>query len=369
MTSTDPNTFAARASIILAEAWELALMQDIETSSDSELVRDIDQIFASSEIGYKKAVIIQTVGKAADPSLDAQSLQKGAGNEGSWDAREFAKRVFVPWNSATGSPLGTAPDPYVSNQFRQLRFDNSIRKQRKSKADFDATLRILESVNATKSSVESEKILLEILTGLRRFLNGRTFEYPLPNRSSLADTLCCLAEFLTSASGGARLQAVTLALFSGLREFGISYADIRSGHVNAADASSGGAGDIEFTLLDAKVAVEVKDRPLTFAEIETSVEKSRIAGMTELIFVVNKPRGSLFHPATDETASNELAARQFSTGLNVYFEPFSDLSRSVLMLLGESGRRRFLELVGAALEAQRADAQHRWAWAKAVKEI
>jgi hypothetical protein len=39
------------------------------------------------------------------------------------------------------------------------------------------------------------------------------------------------------------------------------------------------------------------------------------------------------------------------------------------MLMGELGRRRFLELVGVTLEEQKADAQHRWAWAKAVREI
>jgi hypothetical protein len=88
-----------------------------------------------------------------------------------------------------------------------------------------------------------------------------------------------------------------------------------------------------------------------------------------LIFVVNRARATLFHPESDEAPCNALAERQFSAGLNVYFEPFSELARTIFMLVGEAGRRRFLELVGEALDTQKADAQHRWAWAEAVREI
>lgn len=207
------------------------------------------------------------------------------------------------------------------------------------------------------------------MLGLRRFLNGRSFEYALPNRSSLEDCQKCLTVFLNSASGGARLQSVVTALFSGLQEFGIAYSDIKAGHTNASDTSSGSAGDLEFSVSTSKVAVEVKDRTLTFAEVETSVEKSKIASITELLFVVNRPADKLFHSPDDAKSCRQLAAHQFSGGLNIYFEAFSPLAQTCLMLVGEPGRRRFLELVGLKLEEQRADAQHRWAWAKAVREI
>jgi SacI restriction endonuclease len=369
MDDTNAISFATRAAEILNKSWAEAQRRDLSDKSQFALLLEIDQIFECSEIGYKKAIIIQTTGRAANTALDAQALQKGDGADGSWDAREFAKKVFIPWNSANGSPLGTAPDPYVSNQFRQLRFDEKIREKRKSKRDFDATLRILEYANSISEVSEIGELLVEILLGLRRFLNGRSFEYQLPNRSSLPDCLSCVSKFLGSISGGARLQSVTSALFEVLKEFGISYSDIRSGHVNASDLSTGGAGDIQFSFLTSKVAIEVKDRSLTFAEVETSIGKCRVNAITELVFVVNKSADKLFDPVKDENPCIELAEREFRSGLNVYYEPFSELARSVLMLVGEPGRRRFLELVGSKLEIQRADAQHRWAWAKAVAEM
>lgn len=362
-------SFADKASSTLARCWALALAMDLSDNSSHGAASDVDFVFQSSEVGYRKAIIIQTAGRAADLSLDALAFQKGIGEPGSWDAREFAKRVFVPWNSAMGSPLGSAADPYVSNQFRVLRFDAAVRSQRKSKDVFDATVRILEQANAAQTAKEVEAILVEVLLGLRRFLNNRSYEYPLPQRSSLDDTLACISRFLGVASGGTRLQAVTLALFQELTEFGVGLEDLRSGHVNSADAAGGGAGDIEFGLKNRQSAIEAKDRPLTFAEVEASVEKCRISRKDELIFVVNRQHDSLFQNDEDKTKAEELARRQFSAGLNVYFESFSRLARSVLMLVGEAGRRRFFELVSAALEEQKADAQHRWAWAECVREI
>jgi hypothetical protein len=369
MTSTNPLSFVDRAVEILNRSWTVAQEQDISIKSQFELAPDIDQIFGCSEIGYKKAIIIQTVGKASNVLLDAQALQKGDGADGSWDAREFAKKVFVPWNSANGSPLGTAPDPYVSNQFRQLRFDNRIREKRKSKADFDTTLKILEHANILNTEAALEELLIEILLGLRRFLNGRTSVYPLPNRSSLPDCLDCLEKFLSGISGGARLQAVTSALFEVLKESGMNYSDIHSGHVNASDSSTGGAGDIEFSISNSKVAIEVKDRPLSFAEVETSIGKSRIGSVSELIFVVNRSHEKLFDTQSERDLCRSLADREFRSGLNIYFEVFFDVAHAILLLVGELGRRRYLELVGSTLESQRADAQHRWAWAKAVAEL
>jgi hypothetical protein len=369
MSIIESDDFVTRASNILTRCWSTALEQVLVYSDPQDLQTDIDIVFGSTEVGYRKVIIIQIVGKAADPLIDAQSLQKGDGRQGNWDAREFAKRVFVRWNSSIGSPLGAAPDPYVSNNLRVPRLDDSVREKRKSKNAFDATVRILERANRAATVADIETLLVEILLGLRRFLNNRSFQYPLPNRSSLEDTLQCLARFLSIASGGTRFQAVAMAIFTELAEFGVQYEDIRSGHINSADAAVSGAGDIEFGLKQARIAVEAKDRALNFAEVEASVEKSRIAGITELIFVVNRSPTAIFHPPSDEALCHAIAERQFSEGLNVYFEPFPELARAIFTLVGEVGRRRFLELVGEALEAQKADAQHRWAWGEAVRQI
>lgn len=365
---SDVLTFNQRAEMTLNRAWSTAMASN---SINDDYVCDpllIDRIFNSTEIGYKKAIIIQVAAKATDVALDAQALQKGSGVPGTWDARSFATKVFVPWNSRNGSLLGTSGDPYVSNQFRNPRFDETIRGSRKKTEIFDATLTILQLANAQSSEEKCEDLLVEILLGLRRFLRGKTFEYALPNRTSLNSALDGVRNYLEKASGGARFQAIVFALFDALRLAGMSYTEMKTGHINAADTASGSAGDVQFLNGDASTAIEAKDRQLTFAELENSIEKSRIASVSELIIITNRNSADRYKES-DQLICEELISKNFSSGLNVYVEAFEDVARIILLQIGESGRRNFLEIVGKALEVQKADAQHRWAWSEIVKKL
>lgn len=365
-----PNEHATAAIQLLNELWlEVSESTNVDLS-DVVLAEQIDLIFTGKEVGYKKAIIIQLVGKATDFSLDAQALQKGSGALGAWDAREFGKRVFVPWNAAIGNPLGDADDPYVSNQFRNPRFDASIREKRKALNLFDATLSILERANAAESVERVVDLLRQVLFGLRRLLQGKTFDYPIPQRASLNATQDAVSKFLAVSSGGGRLQAVAHALFKGLSEAGFDYANLVARHVNASDAAGRSPGDVSFTKAGRSTAVEVKDRLLTAAQVSVSVTKARIAEVTELVFLVHGDKQErLFATDDDRRSAEEIALKEFSSGLNVYWESYLRLSRSLLIVLGEQGRRDFLKFVGLALEEQSVDAQHRWAWAQIVAEI
>jgi hypothetical protein len=364
-----PNDHAAKAKKILDEIWEEVINADEKLKSDS-LGTQIDFVFEGKEVGYKKALIIQLVGKAADFSLDAQALQKGSGVDGAWDAREFAKRVFVPWNASIGSPLGDSDDPYVANQFRNPKFDLSIRAKRRGKPLFDAVLDMLERANRASTSEEVVDLLKQVLFGLRRQLANKSFQYAVPHRASLEATLSALSDFLSVASGGGRLQAVAQALFMSLSDAGFDYQKLAARHVNASDQAGHLPGDISFSKSDRRNAIEVKDRFLDVAQVRASITKARIADITELVFLVHDKGGDrLFGSADDEQACREIAKKEFSSGLNIYWESYLRLSRSILVLIGEHGRREFLMSVGKALEEQSMDAQHRWAWAKIVAEI
>jgi len=364
-----PNEHATAAIALLDGLW-LEVSEASDGGGDgSPLADQIDSIFAGKEVGYKKALIIQLIGKAADFSLDAQALQKGSGLPGAWDAREFGKRVFVPWNASIGNPLGDSDDPYVSNQFRTPRFDASIRGKRKSPALFDVTLGILERANAATNVDEVIDLLRQVLFGLRRLLQDKTFDYPIPQRASLEATLNAVADFLSVSSGGGRLQAVAHALFKGLASAGFDYEGLMARHVNASDAAGHSPGDVSFVKAGRSTAVEVKDRLLTSAQVSASVTKARVAEVTELIFLVHGKGDKLFANDDEFAAAEAIALKEFSTGLNVYWESYLRLSRSLLVVLGEQGRRDFLKFVGLALEEQSMDAQHRWAWAQIVAEI
>ena len=65
----------------------------------------------------------------------------------------------------------------------------------------------------------------------------------------------------------------------------------------------------------------------------------------------------------------KLIDNEFSTGLNIYVESAEDLLKFACTLLGEKGRKTFLQAVGEALDEQGADPKHRWAWSEAVRAI
>lgn len=350
---------------LLHKAWGASVQS--ASSPDSHLAELADRVFGGSETGYKKAIVIQAAGKAADPELDAQAMQKGERSAGSWDAREFAKQTFVKWNLAVNAPFSHSTDPYVSNPYRVLRFDESQRSQRQKKLEFDSALGVLEYLNRTNDAAEAFENLVEVLRGLRRWIADKDVAYPLPLRASMPSVMEAIKTFLSLKSGGSRLQATVAALISSLSAAGFQIAEIASAHVNASDKSSQRAGDISYAADDRIAAVEVKDKPLTQDELQASIDKARVASVTDLLFVIRSD--TLLSSDLPASDLERLVDDQFSSGLNVYVESFADFSRICLALIGEAGRRKFLEEVGKSLPDQGADISHKWDWAGIVKSL
>lgn len=351
---------------LLHKAWAEA-NDELSFDVDESLATLVDAVFDGLEAGYKKAIIIQAAGKAADPSLDAQAMQKGAGSDGSWDAREFAKQAFVRWNQEAKEPFSHSGDPYVSNPYRIPRFDETQRQQRKRPEEFDNTLAVLEHLNATVQPERAYRNLVEILLGLKRWIADKDVNYPLPIRASLSETIGAIESFLSAKSGGTRLQAVVAAMFQSLASAGFQIADIASGHVNSADKSARKAGDVTFSRDGTSFAAEVKDRPLNAAEVAASVDKARVAAASDLMFIVRAK--SLFESGYTAEDFDATCASQFSSGLNIYLQKFEQFSQVCLALIGEEGRRNFLEEVGNSLAEQKADISHKWAWSDIVKAL
>ena len=341
-------------------------MEDLPTGSIS---KDAFEVFQHHEIGWKYSILIQVSGKAASFELDALCLQKKEGQPGQWDPREFAKRVIVPWNKSIGSPLGDSGDPYVNNIFRRPRFDEAMREGRRSKGTYDKVKGILDTVQASDTADKVSGYLKLILAQLRKYLDGKSFDYPVPQRISLHDTLECVAKYLEVSSGGARLQAIAHGMVMALKAKGVAYEEVLSRHVNAADSASQSAGDVEcFTGGQNVFTVEVKDRELTASEVNASIEKARLSDVRELLFFVHRKKGKLV-AENDGAAINEMIENQFALGLNIYIEQALEILRLACTLLGEEGRKDFLTLVGTALGEQGADPKHRWAWSQAVRNI
>ena len=358
--------FAAAGFALLRTAWAEALARE-QTESQHFLASRVDAVFQASTGSYGKAAIVQSLGKATDVSLDALSVQKGADDESAWDARTFARATFVAWNEEANRPFSHAADPYVSNPLRIPRFDDSALQKARDKTGFVALVDLLEEINKTVDRNTAFDNLVEILVGLRRYLADKSVEYPLPMRASMINVLAATDQYLSDRSGGARLQAVVAALFKCLADSGFKFQDVVAGHINASDSSMRRGGDVEFQGMGGKFGVEVKDRSLSKDEFLASVEKARIAGVSDLMFVIRSDR-PLEDDLSEEYFENAIS-RQFSSGLNIYLEDFSDFSRLTLSLIGEIGRHLFLKEVGEALEAQSVQIGHKWAWASIVKAL
>lgn len=363
------QSFEANALSLLNSVWKELEDIPLDAVPTGQISQAVWAVLQHHEIGWKYSIVIQIVGKAAKFELDALCLQKGDGQLGMWDPREFGRAVVVEWNKSIGSPLGNSGDPYVNNMFRNPRFNEAMRNARRSQTIFDTVKGILDTVQASTTPEQVRDHLKMLLAQLRKYLNGKTFDYAIPQRVSLDDALTCVTQYVNVSSGGTRLQAVAQGLVMALEKKGLRYGEVRAGHVNAADTASNSSGDVECFVEGVNVlTIEVKDRELTKAEVESSVDKARLGNVKELLFFVHRLPASTVAQADQETVQ-KIIQNQFSLGLNIYVESALACIKHSATLLGEDGRKIFLESVGVALRLQAADPQHRWAWSKAVSNI
>lgn len=148
------------------------------------------------------------------------------------------------------------------------------------------------------------------------------------------------------------------------RKFNL-FTEVRRSKITAADASTGLVDDIEcFDATRLILVAEVRDKELTMDQIIYKLHKSRSRGVSELLFLAQK--GIL---KTDESEVLKFIEREFSSGQNIYILPLSAFASSLLVLLGEAGRKEFLVNVSNMLDKYGSAIQHRRAWAKLLSEI
>jgi hypothetical protein len=61
--------------------------------------------------------------------------------------------------------------------------------------------------------------------------------------------------------------------------------------------------------------------------------------------------------------------KEFVSGQNVYITDLTTLCRTALALLGEQGRREFVQEVGVQLDRYRSDITHRRCWAQLLASV
>ena len=271
---------------------------------------------------------------------------------------------MATFNKRQENILGTSEDPYVGNPMRipkMLLNDHS----KKELGGWNRLVQLLSKVELQSDPPFTKVLFRQVLLEMFRRQQSLKFSYPVPPRVSLELTLTISAEFLQERSGGDRAQALAGALFDAMGvHFGI-FARVNRARINASDEATGQAADLECLDKTGKIilAVEVKDRTITLADLEGTLQKSRQRQITEILFTGKGAR------ADEKAVLDDRISRAFTAGQNLYVFDFFDLARSVLAIGGEAIRITFLKKVGEHLDTWNTQPRHRQAWQKLLQKL
>lgn len=351
--------FLNAAQAKLTTVWEAITRGEAKVAGDipPQITQAIARCVNSKTKTYRYVLPTQLCAKAADNRLDCRSVQMNCGLTGAFDARSVCDHVVVPFDRRNHSVLGGSTEPYANNPLRIPAILESQRGAQRDKAGFDDLRLVLEYAQGNSSRIED--LFRLVLQEIESRLATVQIVYPVPNRVSLKQADQTVQSFLSQRAGGARLQAVAVALFSTIgNRFGL-FKSIRSHHINAADASTGSSADLECLDQNNQVvaAVEVKDRQLTLRHAQDKLPVAKAKGIREIIFLV---QGGI--QSSDDAKVGDLVEREFTTGQNLYVCEFKEFLNACLILLAEGGRRAFLQQVGQELDALKADLSHRQMW-------
>ena len=353
-----PNAEAARK--LLDELWSA-----VQADEGSKTNPNFDRLIDCNSVSIRFCLPTQLLGKLADSKLDCLCLQKGDGESDSkWDPRGFATKVLVPWVMANQNVLGTSADPYVSLPLRKPRLESDPGKV-KGKDDWVLLYKILENVEKQNDPAQTLEAMCATLRSIKRKLAESTFEYVIPERISLDQTREIIGKFLAESSGGDRGLSVAAALFQTFSKiFGI-YSEVRRYVINASDASTGSAADIECLDGDGnlRLAIEVKERNLTLTDVKSAVLKARKSSIQDFLF--NSPRIS----PGESAEISDLFEKTWASGTNLYQLSIDELIKVGLSLTGEAGRKDFLENVGTQLNEFNTQPKNRQRWKVLLEEI
>ena len=348
---TSPDAESARE--LLDELWGIVTQEE-----DGEINQEIATLVSSRFVAIRFCLPTQLLGKLTDHNLDCLCLQKGSGDSGSqWDPRSFANKVIVPWSAENQSVLGTSADPYVGKPLRKPRLEENPEKVRGIE-EWVLLYRVLDEVERRDSQDYTRLCMLQTLRSIHKKFAELDFEYFVPERVSIEQTQKLIAEFLSEGSGGDRGLSVAAALFETFGKYFGIYNEVKRYAINAADQSTGMTGDIECIGGDGelRLAIEVKERNVTLADVRSAVLKARKASLRELLF--NVPGAN----PSEKEEIDDLFSKTWASGTNLYRLSINELVRVGLSLTGESGRKDFLENVGRQLDEYGTQPSNRQRW-------
>lgn len=369
---SDPNIDFSLATVILRAQWEAvaaacADKPDAAYVSDTALREAIRTCINHEQVSYRFCLPVQLLGKLTNPSLDCLRLQRREGDPNDiagWDARSLGRNVVSRFNKEQEYILGTSRDPYVGNPMRIPRMVRNDPSKR-DVPGWNVLVDVLEQVQSQSDALFTTAVFRQVLLEMYRRQQSLCFVYELPTRISLKASLGLARQFLEEKSGGDRAVALCGALFDAIGiHFGL-YAHVNRARINASDEATGLAADLECVNAEGRVllAVEVKDRTLTMADVEGTLQKSHERAIQDIFFAAPGVKYG------DQPALELCIAKSFQEGRNLYIFDFLDLARSVLALGGEPIRSTFLRKVGEHLDTWNTQPANRQAWKRLLDTL
>lgn len=364
-------SFIESCVVLLEQEWEI-ISGSVEQGdlqdplvARPDLVELIRACLISPTKTYHYVLPTQLLAKVVNPELDCRSLQAAYGGPGAFDARTVAHDVLVPFDQRSFNVLGGSPEPYVNNPLRVSSVTLEHRAQQKNKDDWDKLVHILGEVQEASDEGFTRAVFRQTLIEVFRLLAGVRVTYPTPNRISLDKALEIVSGFMSTTSGGDRMEAVCSALFRTIGDAFSLFDEVKRAKVNVADTASGMLADIECWYQGRIVLlVEVKDRVLSMTQLDRKIEGARAQHIAEILFVVQSGSGA----AQDEQMGSRIYS-EFASGQNVYVAAFRPFAFGVLILLGERGRVKFLDEIGKELDRGGSGIAHRRAWADLLRTV
>lgn len=364
--------FFERCREILSQTWaslihELAQNSTYNVITQKKLREAIQRCVNSNTKSYRYVLPTQLVAKMLDTSLDCRCIQAGRGGIGDFDARSVCNEVVIAFDRQNHNVLGGAPEPYVNNPLRVPEISESYRARQKDKKGWDDLIFVLNGVERKQDPAFTELAFKQTLIEVYKRLSIVQVTYPVPKRISLKRAQELVDTYLSVSSGGDRVLAVVSALMEVIGQRFDLFAEVRRRSITAADRPSGLVADIECRDSEGKIrlAVEVKDRELIFDHIESKLPDMRSKRVSEILYIAQQG----IH-AKSRKKIEKLIEKEFVSGQNIYiFEDVLTFSSSILALLGEDGRRKFLENIGLNLDKYEAAIQHKTDWANLLSQI
>ena len=324
-----------------------------------ELDRDITRIFASGTQAYREVLVGCVLARWCDRDIDISSPYVSQGSH-AFSGRSLDERAVNPFFKANRIP--SSQGPYLSVFRRSVRFDETTRTGLKDQGGYDALLRLIRHVKATKSTEDILKFLDRLLVSFYRLREAAQVPVSRPQRMSLEQMSVLMGRLLGASSGGRFPMYLVEATLTAIKmRFSLGW-EIKTQGINVADAPGGMGGDIEVSENGEMVfAAEVTERSIDAERVTTTFETKMAPNSIEDYLFITSDR-------VDEAAQAQ-ARSYFALGHEVNFIDIAGWIRHTLASIGTDGRSHFLVALLDRLGRDDTPAAIKAVWNQEIAEI